>query len=101
MNCSSKEHAGSEPFGDDLTERLKTVEESKKEAQQLTKQKNCKVSLLKGITQFQGEFLFYYRGRCNHKRTQTTATTKRKRETIRLQYGPPSLVINIIIRSRV
>ena len=34
--CSSKQPVGSELFGDDLADRLKTVKESKKAAQQLT-----------------------------------------------------------------
>ena len=66
--CSSKEHVGSEPFGDDLTERLKTVKESKKEAQQITKQKIGKSLSLKGSHNFKGNFLFHCRGRFNHER---------------------------------
>ena len=38
MLCSSKQPVGLELFGDDLTERLKTVKESKKAAKQLAKQ---------------------------------------------------------------
>ncbi|XP_046849960.1 uncharacterized protein LOC124443514 [Xenia sp. Carnegie-2017] len=37
--CSNKEPVAAELFGDDLKERLKTVKESKKAAQQLTSQK--------------------------------------------------------------
>lgn len=37
--CSSKQPEGLELFGDDLTEQLKTVEESNKAAKQLTGQK--------------------------------------------------------------
>ncbi|XP_046847035.1 uncharacterized protein LOC124440666 [Xenia sp. Carnegie-2017] len=37
--CSNKESVAAELFGDDLKERLKTVKESKKAAQQLTSQK--------------------------------------------------------------
>ena len=41
--CSNKEPVAVELFGDDLTERLKTVKESKKAAQQLTSQKRKRV----------------------------------------------------------
>ena len=71
--CSSKEPVGSELFGDDLTERLKTVKESKKAAQQLTKQRYGESSS-KSTSNSRRNFLSHRRGRANqgrsHKRGQ-------------------------------
>ena len=64
--AASKEPVGSELFGDDLTERLKTVKESKKAAQQLTKQKG-EFSSSNGSHNYNNNykrpFLFQRRGR--------------------------------------
>ena len=61
--CSSKQPVGVELFGDDLTERLKTVKESNKAAKQLTghkRKRNAEYS--RPSYSARGSFLFHRRG---------------------------------------
>ena len=60
--CSNKEPVAVELFGDDLTERLKTVKESKKAAQQLTSQNRKRVENHASSTVAPAHFLFQRRG---------------------------------------
>ena len=62
--CSSKQPVGSELFGDDLADRLKTVKESKT-AQQLTghKRKRSEEYSRPSYSNRDGHFLFNRRGR--------------------------------------
>ena len=61
--CSNKQPVGLELFGDDLAERLKTVKESKKAAQQLTGQKRKREEpRSRGSRSPRRHFLFRRRG---------------------------------------
>lgn len=63
--CSSKQPVGLELFGDDLTERLKTVKESNKAAKQLNGHKRKRnEEYPKSSYSARGSFLFHRRG--NH-----------------------------------
>ena len=61
--CSSKQPVGLELFGDDLTERLKTVKESNKAAKQLTDHKRKRnEEYSRSSYSARGSFLFHRRG---------------------------------------
>ena len=51
-----------ELFGDDLTERLKTVKESKRAEQQLTSQKRKQIDNRQSSSMSSAHFLFQHRG---------------------------------------
>ena len=82
--CSGKQPVGLELFGDDLTERLKTVKECNKAAKQLTGQKR-KCSEEYSMSSYSARGSFFHR-RGNHhqgypkEETTTSLVTKTTRE---------------------
>ncbi|CAB4015100.1 Hypothetical predicted protein [Paramuricea clavata] len=83
--CSSKEPVAAELFGDDLTERLKTVKESKKAAQQLTSQKRKHTFAPRPGTSntSNAHFLFQRRGGQSQGRPRGKFQHRRRTDTFR------------------
>ena len=74
--CSSKQPVGLELFGDDLTDRLKTLKESKKAAKQLTGLKRkSKEEYSRSSYSARGSFSFHRRGGITTRDTPEEETT--------------------------
>ena len=91
--CSSKQPVGSQFFGDDLADRLKTVKESKKAAQQLTghKRKRSDEYSRPSYSYRAGHFLFNRQGhyqqghpqrRSNYNQKDSRTTTQKGKKTV-------------------
>ena len=92
-NCSSKQPVGSELFGDDLADRLKTVKESKKAAQQLIghKRKRSEAYSRPSYSNRAGHFLFNRRGRYQQGHPQRMGNYNQKDSRSITQNGKKSV----------